>query len=63
MKLLKGLKKGLPIFVLKLNNPSKSTEGEEPKWLSEYQDVFLEELIELPPSREMEHKIELELGS
>ena len=50
-RLVKGLKKGLDIFVLKLNNPTKILEGKEPEWLSEYQDVFPEELTELPPSR------------
>ena len=64
LKLLKGLRKGLPIYVLKLNNPSKlSAEGEEPEWLSEYKDVFPEELSELPPDRELQHEIELEPGS
>ena len=55
IKLLKGLRMGLPIYVLKLNNPSKSTavEGDEPEWLSEYQDVFPQELSELPLDREL----------
>ena len=62
-KLVKGLKKGLPIYLLKLNDPSKKPEGNKPEWLSEYQDVFPEELTELPPSRGLEHEIELEPGS
>ena len=37
LKLLKVLRKGLSIYVLKLNNPSKSiAKGEELEWLSEY---------------------------
>ena len=49
--------------LLKLNDPSKKPGGNKPEWLSEYQDVFLEELIELSPSRGLEHEIELEPGS
>ena len=48
-KLVKGLKKGLPIYVLKLNKPEPLEERDEPSWLSEYQDIFLEELTDLPP--------------
>lgn len=59
-KLVKGLKKGLPIYVLKLNNFSKPSEGTEQDWLGEYENVFLQELTELPPSRGLEHEIELE---
>ena len=59
-KLVKGLKKGLSIYLLKLNDLAKKPEGKEPEWMSEYQDVFPEELTELPPSRGLEHEIELE---
>ena len=57
-KLAKGLKKGLHIFLLKLNEPSNSLEVNELEWLSEYQYLFLDELTELPPSRGLEHEIE-----
>ena len=53
----------MPIFVLKLNNPTKISEGKELEWLSEYQEIFPEELTELPPSRGLEHEIELEPAS
>ncbi len=47
--LIKGLKKGLPICVLKLNKPNpENSQLEAPEWLSEYQDVFPEELTDLP---------------
>ena len=58
-KLIKGLKKGLPIYVLKLNKPEPIKERDEPDWLNRYQDIFLEELIDLPPERELVHEIEL----
>ena len=58
-RLLKGLRKGLPIYAVNLNRPkSGSTEG-EPKWLEDYNNVFPEELVDLPPPRELVHEIEL----
>ena len=62
--LIKGLKKGLPICVLKLNKPDpENSQLEEPGWLSEYQDVFPEELTDLPPGRGLVHEIELIPGT
>ena len=58
-KLIKGLKKGLPIYVLKLNKPEPIEERDEPDWLNKYQDIFWEELTNLPPERELVHEIEL----
>lgn len=59
-KLVKGLRKGSAhfFFVIKLNDPEKTSEGQEPEWLSEYQDVVPEELTDLPPSRGPEHEKE-----
>ena len=48
-KLVKGLRKGLPIYAVKLNRPESKPKGGEPKWLTEYDDVFPEELTDLPP--------------
>ena len=62
-KLVKGIKKGLPIYVLKLNKPKPIEERDEPAWLSKYQDIFLEELTNLPYERELVHEIELILGA
>ena len=62
-KIVKGLKKGLPIYVLKLNKPKIVEEKDEPIWLSEYQEIFLEELTNLPPERELVHEIELIPGA
>lgn len=62
-KIIKGFNKGLPIYVLKLNKPDQVEEGEGPDWLSEYQDIFPEELTNLPPERELVHEIELIPGA
>ena len=62
-KLVSGLRKGLSIYILKLNKPEKVEKVQEPSWLREYQDVFLEELTKLPPKRELDHEIELILGA
>lgn len=58
-KLLKGLRKRQPIYVVKLNPVSHEKPSGEPAWLSEYEDVFPEELSEMPPKREVDHEIEL----
>ena len=62
-KLLKGLRKRQPIYVVKLNPVSQEKTSGEPAWLSEYEDVFLEELSEMPPEREVDHEIELVSGA
>ena len=59
----KGYRKGLPIYILKLNKPKKLEEIQDPKWLKEYKDVFPKELRSLPPKRELVHEIELILGT
>ena len=58
-KIAKDYKKGLPIYILKLNKPKILEESQDPKWLKEYKDVFCEELTSLPPKRELVHEIEL----
>ncbi|MCO5583736.1 hypothetical protein L7F22_037650 [Adiantum nelumboides] len=63
-QLIKGLRKGLSLYVLKLNklekaSKEKETEDKEPEWLSEFSDVFPEELIDLPPTRGLVHNITL----
>ena len=62
-QLMKGVRKGLPLYVVKLNKPEKEPENPEPEWLSEYQDVFPEELTDLPPTRGLVHDITLVLGA
>ena len=62
-KLIKGLRKGLPILAITLNKPSKLPNEGDPEWLKEYDDVFPEELTDLPPPRKLEHKIEIIPGS
>ena len=58
-KLAKGLRKGLLFYVVKLNKPKGKPKEGEPKWLTKYNDVFPKELTDLPPPRELVHKIEL----
>ena len=60
--LIKGLKKGLPIYVLKTNKLEKDLEGQAPEWLSEYQDVFSEDLTKLPLAKGLVHEIEIILS-
>ncbi|MCO5566300.1 hypothetical protein L7F22_019976 [Adiantum nelumboides] len=67
-QLIKGLRKGLSLYVLKLNKPEKEskekeTEDKEPEWLSEFSDVFPEELTDLPPTRGLVHDITLVPGA
>ena len=62
-KLACGFRKGLPIYILKLNKMEKVEEGQEPLWLKEYQDVFPKELTSLSPKRELVHEIELIRGA
>jgi len=62
-KLLKGLRKKQPIYVVKLNPVEQEKSSGEPEWLSEYDDVFPEELTEMPPEREVDHEIELVPGA
>ena len=57
--LLRGAQKGLQIYVVKLNKVDDPKSGNDPEWLSEFQDIFLEELTELPPSREVDHEIKV----
>ncbi|MCO5563838.1 hypothetical protein L7F22_017487 [Adiantum nelumboides] len=59
---MKGLRKGLPLNVLKLNklekeSKDKKIEDKEPEWLSEFSNVFPEELTDLPPTRGLVHDI------
>ena len=51
-KIVKGFKKGLPVYVLKLNKPEKQEEGEDPEWLDESADIFPKEVTSLPRQKE-----------
>ena len=46
------------VYVVKLNPLDKSNPPNEPKWLAEYEDVFPEDLTQLPPPRDVDHAIE-----
>lgn len=58
-KLLKGLRKCQIIYAVKLNPIDKKPRAQDLEWLSKYDDVFLEELANLPLGREVDHVIEL----
>ena len=62
-RIVNGFRKGLPIYILKINKQEKEEGGQDPKWLKEYQDIFSKELTNLPPERELVHDIELILGA
>ena len=56
-RIVSGFRKGLPIYILKINKPEREEEGQDPEWLKEYQDIFPEELTTLPPERDLVHEI------
>ena len=62
-KLLKCFRKKQMIYIVKLNPVGKAKTPNEPEWLSEFEDIFSEELSELPPPRDVDHAIELILGA
>ena len=49
--------------MVKLNPIDKPRPPNEPEWLFKYADVFPEELTQLPPPRDVDHAIDLVLGS
>ena len=58
-KLVKELRKGLPIYAVKLNKLEGEPKEWDPEWLTEYNDVFPEDLIDLRPPQELVHEIDL----
>ena len=62
-RMLRGLRSGQQVFVVKLNKIEDSVDSKEPRWMQEFSDVFLEDLTDLPPVREIYHEIELITGS
>ena len=62
-KLLRGLSKNQQNYIAKLNK----VENEEPKWerawLQQYSDLFPEDLMQMPPGRDIDHEIELIPGA
>ena len=51
------------IYAVKLNPMDKPKPANEPEWLSKFEDIFPEDLTELPPPRDVDHAIELILGA
>ena len=50
-------------YAVKLNPMDKPKSVDEPEWLSEFDDVFPEELTQLPPYRDVDHAIDLIPGA
>ena len=51
------------VYAVKLNPIDKPSAGNEPEWLSNYEDIFPKELTQLPPKREVDHAIDLIPGA
>ena len=62
-RMLRGLRSGQQIYVVKLNKVEQKEDQNEPRWLQEFSDVFPEDLTNLPPSRDVDHEIEVFPGS
>ena len=56
---MKAYHKKQMVYAVKPNSSDKLLTSLGPKWLEEFQNVFLEELTELSPIRELDHAIEL----
>ena len=57
-KLPHGLRKNQEIYVAKLNKVEKEEPKWERAWLQQYSNLFLEELIQMPAKRDINHEIE-----
>ena len=62
-RMLRGMRSGQQIFIVKLNKVEEPKDNSIPKCLQEFSDVFPKDLINLPPSREIDHEIEVFPGS
>ena len=62
-KILKGVRKGLQTGLVYVSMGQEETLGKEPEWINEYDDLFPKELMELPPTRAIDHEIPLVPGS
>ena len=57
------MRSGQQIFIVKLNKMEEAKDNSLPECFQEFSDVFPEDLVDLPPSREIDHEIELLPGS
>ncbi|MCO5602137.1 hypothetical protein L7F22_056265 [Adiantum nelumboides] len=62
-RLLKGLRSHQQIYVVKLNKVDPQINTSKPTWLEKYADIFPEDLTDLPLTQEIDHEIEILLGS
>ena len=56
-KILCGLRKNQQIYIAKLNKVEKEEPKWEPAWLQQYSDLFPEELMQMPPQKDIDHEI------
>ena len=61
--MLRALKSGQQIYVVKLNKVKESENEKESGRLKEFSDVFPKYLVDLPPAKEIDHEIEIFLES
>jgi hypothetical protein len=63
MKVKRCLRKGCRLYVVEAVNERKGTSLDQYPILSEFKDVFPNELLGLPPKRELDFTIELKPGA
>jgi hypothetical protein len=64
LQLKKNIRKGCKLYaILSLNEKGDTEILEDFPVVSEFVDVFPEELLSLPPNRELEFTIDLKLGT
>ena len=61
--MLRGMWSCQQNFIVKLNKVEEPKGKSIPKCLQEFSNVFPEDLIDLPPSREIDHEMEVFPGS
>lgn len=62
-RMLRGLRSGQQIYVVKLNKVEQKEGQTDPSWLHKFSNIFPEDLTNLPPSRDIDHEIEIIRGS
>jgi hypothetical protein len=63
MKVKRCLRQGYRLFVIEVVNERKRPSLDQYPVLSKFKDVFPNELLGLPPERELDFTIELKLGA
>lgn len=61
--MLKGMRSGQQIFIIKLNKVEEPKDDTGPDWIHKFLDIFPKDLTNLPPSCDIDHEIETFPGS